>query len=165
MGSKQETNGELTPQQERFCQEYLVDLNYTQAAVRAEYSKHTAHAQGCRLAKNPKVAARIKELMDERGERTKVPADRVILELERMAMWDPKDLAHVKSPEDIVALPEDVRRAIVGWGYDKLGNFVLKMAKEKALELLGRHHKSFTDKVEHSGKVTLEDLVAEPDQG
>ena len=52
----------LTPRQERFCREFLVDLNGTKASVRAGYSEKTAYSQASRLLKNAKVAARIAEL-------------------------------------------------------------------------------------------------------
>ena len=61
--------------------------------------------------------------------------------------------ANVRGPEDIPTLPEDVHRAIVGWSWDKAGNFTLKFAdKKSALELRGRHMKLFTDKIELTGK-------------
>jgi len=53
---------ELTAKQERFCREYLVDLNATQAAIRAKYSKKTAYSIGEENLKKPEIARRIKEL-------------------------------------------------------------------------------------------------------
>ena len=60
----------LTPKQRRFVEEYLVDLNATQAAIRAGYSKKTAEVQGCRLLSNVKVARKIAEAQKARSERT-----------------------------------------------------------------------------------------------
>lgn len=80
----------LTPKRERFCEEYLVDLNGTQAAIRAGYSPKTADQQGSRLLKNVKVAAEISRRQAERRNRTEVTADRVILELGRIALLDPR---------------------------------------------------------------------------
>lgn len=149
-GKAAPVNG-LTPKQAQFVAEYLVDLNATQAATRAGYSARTANEQGARLLANVSVRSALDEAMKERGERTKITADDVLREITRLAMFDPADLTEVKSPEDIKALPEDVRRAIVGWTWDKNGRFTIKLVKEGALEMLGRHHSLFKDRVEHSG--------------
>lgn len=55
----------LSPKQEKFVDEYLLDLNATQAAIRAGYSKRSAGAQGCELLKNPKVAAEVEKRLAE----------------------------------------------------------------------------------------------------
>ncbi len=138
----------LTPKQAAFVREYLIDLNATQAAIRAGYNPKTAHSMGHENLSKPEIATELQKHMEARGERTKVTADRVLLEIERLAMYDPKDLTNVSCPKDIAELPEDVRRAVIGWSWDKNGNFTVKMAKEKALEMMGRHHKIFTDKTE-----------------
>ena len=75
------TNGDLTPRQERFCQEYTIDVNATGAARRAGYSEKTAHVQGPRLLANVRVAARIAELQDEVAERNKLSVDSVVAKL------------------------------------------------------------------------------------
>lgn len=144
----------LTPKQERFVAEYLVDLNATQAAIRAGYSAKTAKAQGSRMLTNVDVASAIAAGQRARGERIEATADDVLREITRLAMFDPADLITVKRPADIARLPENVRRAIVGWNWDKKGRFVVKTAKEGALEMMGRHHGLFKYRIEHSGKVT-----------
>ena len=68
----------LTPKQERFCHEYMVDLNATQAAIRAGYSKKTAQEQGSRLLSKVIVKTRISELQAEVAARTDVTIDDVI---------------------------------------------------------------------------------------
>ena len=55
----------MTPRQEKFCVEYLIDLNATQAAIRAGYSKRTAEALASRLLRNVNIRSRIKELQDK----------------------------------------------------------------------------------------------------
>jgi phage terminase small subunit len=63
------TERKLTPKQERFCLEYLRDLNATQAAARAGYSKKTANEQGARLLVNVNISEEIKRLKAERVDR------------------------------------------------------------------------------------------------
>lgn len=140
----------LTPKQSLFVKEYLVDLNATQAAIRAGYSEKTAQVIGAENLSKPIIADAVKQLMEERGERTKITADRVLEEIEHMAMFDPADLIDIKSPEEIRDLPEPIRRCITGWKWDKQGRFMLTFDKRGSLEMLGRHHKLFTDKVDIS---------------
>lgn len=68
----------LTARQARFCAEYAVDLNATQAATRAGYSAKSAHVQGHQLLRNPKVAARITELTAARAKATELSAEWVL---------------------------------------------------------------------------------------
>lgn len=75
----------LTPKQEMFCQEYLVDLNATQAAIRAGYSTKTAQVQGSQNLLKLMVQNKIQELMRERSDRTKVTVDKVIEGLSSIA--------------------------------------------------------------------------------
>lgn len=148
----------LTDKRARFVEEYLVDLNATQAAVRAGYSANTAYSQGERLLKNVEVQAAISERRSKLSAVTEVTQERIVGEYARMAFYDPASIAGqpMSGPADIANLPEEVRRAIVGWGWDKAGNFTLKLAdKNAALTNLGRHLGMFTDKVEHSGAMTI----------
>ena len=69
---------DLTDKQLRFCQEYLVDLNATQAAIRAEYSAKTANEQGARLLANASVQCQIHKLMDQRSKKTAISAEYVL---------------------------------------------------------------------------------------
>lgn len=72
---------ELTSKQIRFCEEYLIDLNATRAAIRAGYSQKTANEQGPRLLVNVSIQERIQQLKNARSERTEITADRVLEEL------------------------------------------------------------------------------------
>lgn len=144
----------LTPKREKFVEEYLVDLNGTQAAIRAGYSANTANEQAARLLANASVSAAIAERRAALSKAVEVTQERIVAEYARMAFYDPASIAgqSMTGPQDIPNLPEEVRRAIVGWGWDKAGNFTLKLAdKNAALTNLGRHLGMFTDKVEHSG--------------
>lgn len=133
-------------QHERFCQEYLVDLNQTQAYLRAGYKPQkgeSAMESASRLSRNVKVRARIDELMAERSSRTGVTADRVVRELARIAFLDPTRLANVNSATIKDDATEDDRAAIssvkVKSGEDFTEREIKFVDKTKALELLGRH--------------------------
>lgn len=71
----------LTPKQLRFCEEYLIDSNATQAAIRAGYSRKSAHSNGPRLVGNAAVARKIAELTEARSQRTQIDADWVLRRL------------------------------------------------------------------------------------
>ncbi|MCE9565832.1 MAG: terminase small subunit [Planctomycetes bacterium] len=70
--------GNLTPKQQKFVEEYLIDLNATQAAVRAGYSEKTANEQGSRLLANVSVSQALHRAMQERSKRTEITQDDVL---------------------------------------------------------------------------------------
>ncbi len=82
----------MTPRQRCFVEEYLVDLNATQAAKRAGYSAKSARTRGSKLLRNPAVAAAIESAQAKRAQRTRVSADRVVTELAKVAFGDPRRL-------------------------------------------------------------------------
>ncbi len=84
----------LTIKQQCFVNEYLIDLNATQAAIRAGYSAKTADAQGSRMLGNVKVQQAIAEAMAERSKRTGVNQDRVVLELAKIAFVKMTDIVN-----------------------------------------------------------------------
>src|SRR5919197_2742959 len=86
------TRSELTPKQARFCAEYLIDLNATQAAIRAGYSPRTANEQGARLLAHVSIAAAISQAKQAQAERTGITADRVLQEIARLAFVDIRKL-------------------------------------------------------------------------
>lgn len=147
------TTKKLTPKQERFVDEYLIDLNASQAAVRAGY-KGDPNTVGPRLLVDVGIQAAIQVAIQARQQRTEVTADSVVRELAAMAFYDPAAIgdAKINGPQDIKNLPEHVRRAIIGWSWDKHGNFTLKLSpKTPSLDLLARHLGMLRDKVEVSG--------------
>lgn len=105
--------GDLPAKRIRFAQEFLIDGNATRAALRAGYSEHTARDQGYQLCKNPSVASYIKQLEQERAERTKITADRVLTELAKLGFADSR---HFFTPDGALIplqnLPEEVSCAI-----------------------------------------------------
>jgi phage terminase small subunit len=94
---------ELPQKQQRFVEEYLIDLNATQAAMRAGYSPKNPNAAGVTghdLLRNPKIEAAIAELRLEQTERCKVTADEVISELKAMAFTNMMDFMGITSDGD-----------------------------------------------------------------
>lgn len=151
----------LTAKQLMFVKEYLVDLNATQAAIRAGYSAKTAEVVGYENLRKPQIAAAIQEETNKRSTRTEITADRVLREVSHMALYDPADIAgaNISGPQDIPSLPEEVRRAIIGWSWDKQGNFILKLSpKTPSLELLGRHLILWKDVGSKENPLTVESL-------
>ena len=82
----------LTPKQERFCREYVVDLHIGKAALRAGYSANNAAQQGCRLLKKPAAAALVAKLHKEKMARFNIRAENVLSELARIAFGDVREL-------------------------------------------------------------------------
>lgn len=71
---------ELKPKEERFCREYVIDYNGTQAAIRAGYKESDAHNRACRLLKKAEVSARVRELQQEIAQRLALSEDFVMIE-------------------------------------------------------------------------------------
>lgn len=82
------TRPNLTPKQQRFVEEYLIDLNATQAALRAGYSADTAAAIGCENLTKPNIAEAIAAARAEQSARTGITADRVLAELAKIGFAD-----------------------------------------------------------------------------
>ncbi|MBL8773891.1 MAG: terminase small subunit [Phenylobacterium sp.] len=101
---------ELTPKQATFVREYLVDLNATQAAIRAGYSERTAHSQGQRLLNHVEVAAAIAERQGTRLEELDLTADKVLRELASIAFTDLADVAEWGEREVAIGYDADGKR-------------------------------------------------------
>jgi phage terminase small subunit len=90
---------DLTPKQQRFVEEYIVDLNATQAAIRAGYSAKTANEQGCHLLANVSIQAKIEASQQESSRRTEITADQVLTKWWAIANADPNALIqHRRGP-------------------------------------------------------------------
>lgn len=85
--------GHLNPREARFVEEFLLDLNTTQATIRAGYGRKGADVQGIRLLGNVRVAKAIETAMAERSVRTRITADKVLVELGRLAFSDMGNIA------------------------------------------------------------------------
>lgn len=157
----------LTEKQQRFCDEYLIDLNGSAAYRRAGYSAkgNAAEASAARLLRDAKVKEYLAERMKARSERTEITQDRVLQELARIAFFDPRKLFDADGkPIPINQLDDDTAAALngldvmeeyAGTGEDKV--FIgytkkYKVAdKNTALTNAMKHLKMLTDKVEASG--------------
>lgn len=152
----------LNPKQAMFVREYLIDLNATQAAIRAGYSERTAGAQGFDLLKHPEISAAVQEAMDKRANRIEITADKVLQEIAKLAFFDPRKLFDdAGAPIHISQLDDVTAAAIAGLDVVTQGNQEVGIAeivkykiadKGVNLERLGKHLKLFTDKVELTGK-------------
>ena len=94
----------LNPRHARFAQEYLIDLNGAQAAIRAGFSKRTARSAAARLLTNADIRAAIDEAKLARAERTKITVDNVLQELARVAFFDSFEDGRVKMVDKLRAL-------------------------------------------------------------
>lgn len=160
----------LTDKQQRFVDEYLIDLNATQAAIRAGYSAKTADQQGSRMLANVKVKQAVAEKQAQRSKRTGVNQDRVVLELAKVAFAKMTDIVdsngRIKedaSPDDLACI-ESIKYKESDNEYGGSVEREVKIAsKLKALELLGKHLGMWSDKfnvtVEKSEK--LDDIISQ----
>jgi len=167
----------LTAKQQRFVIEYLVDLNATQAAIRAGYAAKGAKDQAYQLMQRPEIAAAIKEAMEARNQRTKVDADYVLSRLTEIDQMDLLDiLDDDMSIKPLSKWPKVWRQSLSGFdiaemfeGAGKERDLVGLMKKikwpdkVKNLELLGKHVdvNAFRENVNHSGSVNLTNMTDE----
>ena len=155
----------LTPKQQRFVEEYLVDLCATQAAIRAGYSAKTAYSAGQRLLKHVEVQAAIRKAAEERSKRTEITADRVLEEYARIGLGDIRhvvgweaDKVTLKPSEE---LTDDVAAAIGEVQQTSNGDLKVKLhSKVAALDAMAKHLGLFVNRheVKHSGEVGPRDV-------
>lgn len=152
----------LTPKQQKFVEQYLISLDATAAAIAAGYSRRTASVQGYQLLHHPSVAAAVTAATEERSRRTGITSDVILGELLKLARID-VGLAFDKDGKLLAIrdMPEDLRRAIAGFDVDDDGRVKVRfLDKTRSLELLGKHLRLYTDRVEHSAVHGLADLLA-----
>mgnify|MGYP000255158393 FL=1 len=139
----------LNPKQERFCEEYLIDLNATQAAIRAGYSPKGAEVQGSRLLSNVNISTRVKELKEKRSEKVGIDAEYVLSGLKQVAerslqrapvmKWDYQE-------KSMVQVQDEEGRDV--WSFDSQG-------ANRAFELLGKHIGLFEKDKEKKGDIVV----------
>ncbi|WP_447515631.1 terminase small subunit [Escherichia coli] len=161
----------LTDKQEMFCREYLVDLNATQAAIRAGYSEKTANEQGAQNLAKLSIAERIAELKSERNEAVKVDAEYVLRRLVEIDEMDVLDIVLANGElKAIKDWPKVWRTTLSGMDVTEMAGDSAGLLKKikwpdkvKNLELLGKHIdvQAFKEKVEHSGEISLIDRIQE----
>jgi len=136
----------LTPKQRRFAKEYLIDLNATQAAIRAGYAKKAAFVTGCRLLKNAKVQDEIQKGVTRRDKKTELTQEFIVRELMRVAQVDMKEFVEW-GPDGVTLIESDkVDGSLVKEVSQCKDSKQIKVHdKMKALELLGRHKGLFKD--------------------
>ena len=146
----------LTEKQKRFVEEYLIDLNATQAAIRAGYSPNTAKDIGCENLAKPNIRACIDKEIAERSKRTGINQDRVIRELARLAFVNANDVIDMEeatlkdgaTEDDTAAIASVKVKTIPTKEGEGIEREIKLTDKLKALELLGKHLGVFKDKVE-----------------
>ena len=164
----------LTPKQQRFADEWLIDMNATAAAIRAGYSPRSADVTGARLLANARVRAYIDERMAEHSRRTGVTQERIIRELARIAFLDPTQLVNMDTAELLDSAAEDDRAAITSVKVKTMSGETEMIEREvrfadkiKALELLGKRFGMWIDKqqVDVQGAVQIvDDVPRNPEQ-
>ena len=158
----------LTAKQQVFVQEYLVDLNATQAAIRAGYSKRTAEWIGPQLLGKTHVAEAVQGAMAKREDRTEITQDRVLKEYAKLAFLDPRrfydddgQLLQVHElPEDVAAALSSMEVVTERAGELELAVRKIKFSDKKAaLDSIARHLGMFKDKTELTGDFPVLNLV------
>lgn len=162
----------LTAKQQRFVDEYLIDLNATQAAIRAGYSTDTAMEQGYQLLQKTSVSNAVSQAMAHRSRRTGITQDRVLRELAKIAFVNANDVIDTDSATVRQnAVDEDlscIQSVKVKTSESNTGSSIereIKLAdKLRALELLGKHFGLFDKKEQNNGngeKNNLLEAIAE----
>jgi phage terminase small subunit len=164
----------LTKKQKAFVQEYLIDLNATQAAIRAGYSPTSARQIADENMSKPDIKNAIDRAIAERSKRTGINADRIILELAKIAFVNPTDVINMDEAtvrgeanrEDTAAISSVKVKRIPTEAGDIVEREVKVYDKIKALELLGKHVGMFTDKfkVEGAIPIVIKDDMGEDDE-
>lgn len=157
----------MTPKQTLFVQEYLVDANATQAAIRAGYSARTARSIGEENLTKPDIAAAIDKAMLERAARTGITAERVVQELANLAFFDPADLYTADGTlKPITDIPSAARSAIAGLDVTELrdsdGQPVGRAVKLRLVDRLGALDKLMRHLGLYEDKVTLKGDAENP---
>lgn len=180
----------ITPRQQRFVEEYLVDLNATQASIRAGYSARTAEQQGPRLLGNVGVAQAIRAAQQARSARTEITQDMVVRELAKLGFadirkavtWRANVTGMVQEDDgserlavtnevqlvDSDKLDDSTASAIAEISQTAQGGLRIKFHDKKAaLDSLGRHLGMFKDKTELSGPegAPLQVIIRKPGDG
>ena len=167
-GKPEKPDDKLTPKQERFCQEYIIDLNATQAAIRAGYSKKTAQAIATENLSKPLILAKVQELQSKITESLSIKAIDVLKEVGYIATSNIQDYIEegnivkdlTKVTREQAAAVSSIKTTVTtsGKGEGKQTHIATEIKfydKVKSNELLGKYFKLWIDQVDHSGKVEV----------
>ena len=139
----------LTEKQKKFCDEYLVDCNATQAAIRAGYSPKTAYSIGEENLRKPELQAEIQKRKIELQNKLEITQEKVLQELASIAFANGADFAKIEDNDTVKMIPTDKLSseklpAIAGIKVNQYGVEVKLHDKVKALELLGKYLGTFS---------------------
>lgn len=169
--------GKLSQKQALFCKEYIIDLNATQAAIRAGYSKTTARTIGSENMTKPAIQEEIARLASKRDDKVELRAEDVIREIKDMLSTEITDVANIITREricrdhkgnimydengdpiveryqamelkDTKDMTPAALKSISEIGYNSHGLYIKRYDKQKTIEQAGKHLKLFTDKLE-----------------
>lgn len=147
--------------------EYLKDLNATQAAIRAGYSRRSARKQGSRLWTNADIQAAVQEKAAKRLTDTNLTVERILEEMRRLAFVDARGFwdkqGNLKEMGDLTAeqgsalagFEAIIKNAKAGDHHTDTIHKIKLWDKTKALDMLGRHFNLLTDQVRHTGEFTF----------
>lgn len=154
----------LTAKQARFVQEYLIDLNATQAAIRAGYSEKTAYSVGHENLSKPDIATEIASAQLERSKRTEITQDMVLREYAKLGFADIRkavrwgdvpvgtdENGNAEWPIELVPsleIDDDTAAAISEVSLSASGLKVKMADKKGALDSMAKHLGMFVDKVD-----------------
>jgi len=167
------SGGRISPKQKRFIQEYLVDLNATQAAIRAGYSQRSAKQHADAMLSRPHIAAAVAKAQQRRADRTEITQDMVLRELAKIGFSDIRKVVrwgnttvrtevddegkevekayHGIALVDSSEIDDDTAAAIAEVSEGREGLKVKLYDKARALVDIGKHIGMFKERVEHSG--------------
>ena len=158
----------LTPKQQRFVAEYLVDLNATQAAIRTGYSARTANREGTRLLANPVIAMAVVAGKAAQLAKAEITAVRVLEELGRIAFVDVRTLFDGGPLKSIVGLSAEHGAVIASveviqrTGADGMTYTIHKVKcwdKVRALEMLAKYLGLLKERVQHEADDRLLEIL------
>lgn len=150
----------LTPKQQRFCDEYLIDLNATQAAIRAGYSKNTANEQAARMLAKVSIKEYLKERMAEKESELIASQDEVLRYLTSVMRREYAEHIVVTVSEKKSFYEPDVNGTMRKVTEEKEEPQIVEIPAKlsdanKAAELLGKRYGLYTDKVDVDGAIPV----------
>jgi len=166
----------LSGKQKRFCDEYLIDLNATQAYVRAGYKSKRPHVHAAQLVANSSIQAYIAKRMEDAQKRNEISLDEVVKEIAKIARFD---IRHLYDDEGFMLQPYELseaaakvvsgfksRRETIGSGENKEVNFIDEYKtydKTKALDMLMKYFGGYEKDNRQSKNETIVIVAKEPD--